>query len=701
MTTRMRHTTVLGLVAIATSLGMPCAQAGAAEAEAPLPSSDYSVESVCSSPAPGHASCLALQLVPNTPEARAHTHPLGITRSSKRSPATRTPAKNGYGLRPEDLHTAYAIPELVPAASSQTIALVDAYNDPSAEEDLTAYEHEFGLSGCTGCFSKVNQNDETINLPFPRTAGELEGAERALREEASGWSVEISLDIETARAICHNCHILLVEADSSSYEDLEVAERTAAKYATEISNSFGGPEKGETPALESTSAFNHPGIVITASAGDDGYLSWDAKSASERGYAEFPASSPHVVAVGGTRLQLTANGEWAEESVWNGDGAGGGGCSVEFTAPAWQQEVSDWTEVGCGEKRSVADVSADADPYTGIAVHDTSVDCLTPEEEREEEEREDDETPIPSGESIHHWCTIGGTSLSSPLIASTFALAGGAGGVAYPAETLYERASDTPGSLHDIATGSNGKCSKGYDASTGISACTSGEEAAASCPSKLLSCVAHAGYDGPTGVGTPDGIEAFEPLSPQAKAEAEEKARAEAKAREEARAEEEAKVRAEAKAEEEAETRAEAKLQEEAATREHSQPASSVSPITPSLGAVTPTITTTTKPAVRITTLALTLKAILALDSSRPKLSQVGFAFTINAAARVGVTLERRVRTHGRLRWVLVRPATTISAVDGRNTRNLNGSARLKSGLYRLALTPAQATAGSITFQIG
>jgi hypothetical protein len=699
MTTRMRHTTVLGLVAIAISLGVPCAQAGAAEAEAPLPSSDYSVESVCSSPAPGHASCLALQLVPTTPEARAHTHPLGVTRTSERSHAALTPAENGYGLGPQDLHVAYELPET--AAGSQTIALVDAYNDPSAEEDLTAYEHAFGLSGCTGCFSKVNQNGETTNLPFPRTAGELEGAERALREEASGWSVEISLDIETARAICENCHILLVEADSSRYQNLETAERTAARLgATEISNSYGGSEEGETPALESASAFNDPGVVITASAGDDGYLSWDAKSASERGYAEFPASSPHVVAVGGTRLKLAVNGKWSEESVWNGDGAGGGGCSVEFTAPAWQREVSDWTEVGCGEKRSVADVSADADPYTGIAVHDTSVDCQTPEEEREEEEREEGKTPTPSGESIHHWCTIGGTSLASPLIASTFALAGGAGGVAYPAETLYERATETPGSLHDIATGSNGKCSKGYYPTTGISACTSSEEAAASCPSKLLSCLAHAGYDGPTGVGTPDGIKAFEPLSPQEKAEVEEKAQAEAKAREEARAAEEAKTRAEAKAEEEATTRAEAKLQEEAATREHSQP-TSVSPITPSLGAIAPTITTTTKPAIRITTLALTLKAILALDSSRPKLSQVGFAFTINAAARVGVTLERRVRTHGHLRWVLVRPATTISAVDGRNTRSLSGSARLKSGLYRLTLTPAKATAGSITFQIG
>ena len=492
MTIRMRHTAALGLVAIAACFAAPCAQASASEEVAPLPSSDYSVEGVCSAPSPGHAACLALQLVPVTPEASAHTHPLGVTRSRAHSLTALTPAENGYGLRPQDLHDAYLLP--TEAGSSQTIALVDAYNDPSAAEDLQAYEREFATE-CAGCFSKVNQNGEAGNMPFPGTARELEEAaasgephKEKEAEEASGWSVEISLDIETARAICENCHILLVEADSSSYEDLEAAEGTAENLgATEISNSWGGSEEDESTALESSSPFNHPGIVITASAGDDGYLSWDAKHAAERGWAEFPASSPHVVAVGGTRLTLGTNSKWAEESVWNGDGAGGGGCSVKFAAPIWQRRVFDWQEGGCGEYRSVADVSADADPYTGVAVHDSNADCLTPEEEREAYERELGKTPRASGENVHHWCTIGGTSLASPLIASTFALAGGAGGIEYPAETLYENAVETPGSLHDIVAGSNGECTKGFNAETGVSACTSSEEANASCPSKLLS----------------------------------------------------------------------------------------------------------------------------------------------------------------------------------------------------------------------
>ena len=265
--------------------------------------------------------------------------------------------------------------------------------------------------------------------------------------------------------------------------------------AGEVSNSWAGPELGETPELESASPFDHKGIVITAAAGDEGYLDWGAEAASERGYVGFPASSPHVVAVGGTRLSLGTDSAWAGETVWNGDGATGGGCSVVFTAQLWQQSLSDWSGVGCGTKRAVADVSADADPYTGVAVHDTSPEC----EYRYEEAKV---------KHVLYWCTIGGTSVASPLIASVFALAGGANGVEYPAKTLYENEVKSPGSLHDVTTGSNGECTKPFS-ETGLSGCTTAEEAK-SCASKAI-CVAGIGYDGPTGVGTPDGIAAFKP----------------------------------------------------------------------------------------------------------------------------------------------------------------------------------------------
>ena len=482
---------------------MFCTQAAAAGTVSPLPRSDYTVRAVCAAPAPRRAGCLALQLVPRTAEARAHTYPIGVTRATRATPsAAPSPAEGAFGLRPQDLHSAYQLP--TSASGTQTIALVDAYNDLTAEEDLGAYAKEFRLPECTtgdGCFKKVNQNGETGNLPFPKSTSELESARKgsqAAREEAAeatGWGLEISLDIEVSHAICQNCHILLVESNEPSYEDLEKAEKSAATLgAGEISNSWAGPEAGETPELESASPFNHPGIVITAAAGDNGYLNWDAASSLEKGYVNFPASSPHVVAVGGTRLTLGAGSAWAGETVWNGDHATGGGCSVVFTAQPWQQNVSDWSAVGCGTKRAVADVAADADPYTGVAVHYTSTECEYKYEEAKVKH-------------VVYWCPIGGTSVASPLMASVFALAGGANGVAYPAKTLYENEVKSPASLHDVTVGSNGECSKPFT-ETGLSGCTPAEEAAKSCASKAI-CLAATGYDGPTGVGTPDGIAAF------------------------------------------------------------------------------------------------------------------------------------------------------------------------------------------------
>jgi hypothetical protein len=376
-------------------------------------------------------------------------------------------AEGADGLRPQDVHSAYQLPATV--SPSQTIAVVDAYDDPTAESDLRVYDEEFGLPECTtagGCFSKLNQQGQAS--PLPITEG--------------GWALEISLDIEVAHATCQNCRILLVEASTSSYLDLEAAENSAvAAGATEISNSWSGGEPGRDSA-----AFNHPGVVITAAAGDDGYLNWDAPTAEERGFVGYPASSPHVVGVGGTHLELNGpSNTWGSETVWNGYGAGGGGCSERFVAQPWQQGLSDWSSVGCGSKRAVADVSADADPYTGVAVYDS-----TPYE----------------GEVLD-WLPVGGTSLASPLIASVFALAGGAGGVEYPAKTLYESEVRFPGSLHDIESGSNGECSKPYN-SEGLSGCSTLEEAA-SCSGNAI-CLAGTGYDGPTGVGTPNGIDAFE-----------------------------------------------------------------------------------------------------------------------------------------------------------------------------------------------
>jgi hypothetical protein len=198
--------------------------------------------------------------------------------------------------------------------------------------------------------------------------------------------------------------------------------------------------------------------------------------------------------VGGTRLLQNA-GTWEGETVWNdggekegkktGAGASGGGCSAVFAAPLWQQALPAWSGVGC-VRRAVADVSADADPYTGVDVYDS--------------------TATPSGNK--GWTIIGGTSVASPIVASVFALAGGAHGVEYPARTLYENAAAITPHLHDVSVGSNGECKRPFGEGAGTSGCTTAEQAS-SCSARRI-CLAGAGYDGPSGVGTPAGTAAFQ-----------------------------------------------------------------------------------------------------------------------------------------------------------------------------------------------
>jgi subtilase family serine protease len=262
---------------------------------------------------------------------------------------------------------------------AQTVAIVDAFNDPNAESDLAHYRSMFGLSACTtanGCFRKVNE-----------TGGTTPPANN------SGWAVEISLDLDMVSAICQNCHILLVEATSSSFNDLGAAVNEAATLgANEISNSYGGSEaSGE--ATICNSFYNHSGVAVTASSGDGGPG------------VEAPAVCPAVTAVGGTTLNTNGT-----EKAWNtapGEGAGGG-CSATIAKPSFEVQ----TVTGCS-RRAVADVSAVADPNTGVFVFDTFNE---------------------SG-----GLQIGGTSASSPIIAGVFALAGGVSGVAASASVPWSK----------------------------------------------------------------------------------------------------------------------------------------------------------------------------------------------------------------------------------------------------------------------
>jgi subtilase family serine protease len=323
------------------------------------------------------------------------------------------------GFGPADLQSAYNLTQAsANNGAGQTIGIVDAMDDPNAEADLATYRSQFGLPACTtanGCFTKVGQ-DGTANLP---TAD-------------PNWGAEISLDLDMASAICPNCNILLVEANSATGTDLATAEDTAAAMgANVISNSYGGQEDQATSA-----DYNHPGTIITASSGDQGFV----------GGVNQPASFASVVAVGGTSLTKDNSARGWSESAWSGAGSG---CSQLVAQPSWQVGVN----TGCAN-RAEADVSAVADPNTGVAVFDS----------------------FQQG----GWLVFGGTSVSSPVVASIYALAGNANQL-NAAQSLYQNT----GSLNDVTSGSNGTCNPG------------------------VLCTAGAGWDGPTGLGTPNGLGAF------------------------------------------------------------------------------------------------------------------------------------------------------------------------------------------------
>ncbi len=614
---------VLGLCVPTGCLLGPAALAALANGASPSPSS-YGVSALCAEPAPGYSGCLGLRLVAGEPLSVPGTSVVPAATSApggESSEAVEHKEVIGGSLSPSNVLSAYNLTGVSPP-SRQTIALVDAFDDATVEADLAVFDSQFGLPACTeanGCFRKVNQSGN--HSPLPPSGGKAE----------RGWAQEIATDVEVAHGVCPSCRILLVEAQSNENEKLYTAEQTAAALgATEISNSWGGEE----PATDNP-AFNQPGVVITASSGDNGYLNWFEEGA--RASADYPASSPRVIAVGGTRLKLNG-GTWSGESAWNdggesgvsrqGFGAGGGGCSEVFSAPFWQQSVADWSSVGCGNARAVADVSADADPYTGVAVYDST-----------------------ESEGSKGWAMIGGTSVASPIIASAFALAGGSQGVEYPARTLYLNELNAPASLHDVTVGSNGECLKPFNKKTGASGCTSSEEAQ-SCSAHAI-CLALPGYDGPTGVGTPAGIRAFQTSGPSASA-----------------------------------------------------PASGRSPgsVLPAPGVSSPGAAqapAATSAVPTVSALSLTRPAIVALNRKRPKVSKVAFSFTISAPARVRVTIAKRVRVHGRLQWKTISAPFEILAAGGRQSRRLSGRGALAAGRYRLTLTPARGASRSIIFRIG
>lgn len=332
----------------------------------------------------------------------ARCHSRVVTDGRGQPAATTSPT----GLSPATIKSAYNFPTSSTAGAAKTIAIVDAYDDPTAEADLAVFSSQYGLPACTtanGCFTKVDQNGGTN---YPRTD--------------AGWALEISLDIQWAHAIAPGAKILLVEADSANLNSLLAAEDYAKANATYVSNSWGSSEFSSESSYDSH--FVQSGVSVFASAGDSGLP------------ATWPSASPSVVSVGGTTLTFNSNGTLKSETGWSGSG---GGCSTQETATSAQSSFSQYGQVGCGGKRATPDVSLDADPASGVSVYDST-----------------------RYQGQKGWFRVGGTSASSPMWAARSAVAG----VVVNSSYVYGNSI----TYRDITSGNNGaSCLVGYDLVTG------------------------------------------------------------------------------------------------------------------------------------------------------------------------------------------------------------------------------------------
>ena len=346
---------------------------------------DHAAAAVCPAAVVGSAHCHALVAVD------AHGNPDAST-----SPA---------GLSPASIKAAYGFPTGSTAGAGKTIAIVDAYDDPSAEADLGVFSSQYGLPACTtanGCFKKVDQSGGTS---YPR--------------KDPGWALEISLDIQWAHAIAPGAKILLVEASSNSFANLLAAEDYAKTHSNYVSNSWGASEFSGESSYDSH--FAQSGVAFFVSSGDAGLP------------AEYPSASPNVVSVGGTTLHFSG-GKFTSETGWS---SGGGGCSSYEAATPAQSAFSGYSQVACAGKRATPDVSLDADPASGVSVYDTT-----------------------RYQGQQGWFTVGGTSASSPMWAGRAAVTGTLVNAAY----VYG-ASIT---YRDIILGNNGaQCLVDFDLCSG------------------------------------------------------------------------------------------------------------------------------------------------------------------------------------------------------------------------------------------
>jgi subtilisin-like proprotein convertase family protein len=325
------------------------------------------------------------------------------------------------GYTPSQIVQAYGFNQISfsngPNGTGQTIAIVDAYNAPSIQSDLAAFDTQFGLPAA--------------NL---RVIGQTGGGAPTATDPTGGWELEESLDVEWAHAVAPGANIVLVEANSASLTDLMTAVQTAANLSgvSAVSMSWGANEfSGETSF---DSDFSKAGVAFIGASGDSGAP------------PIYPAASPNVLAVGGTTLTLDSQNNWLSETGWSGSG---GGISSLESQPSYQKGVVTQTTT----QRANPDVAYDANPNTGFAVYDSF-----------------------TGSQVFGgpWYEVGGTSDAAPQWAGLVAIADQ--GRALNGEStlssnqlltaLYQMPSSN---FHDITSGNNGfSAGPGYDLVTGL-----------------------------------------------------------------------------------------------------------------------------------------------------------------------------------------------------------------------------------------
>ncbi|HEX8108605.1 MAG TPA: S53 family peptidase [Kofleriaceae bacterium] len=329
------------------------------------------------------------------------------------------PSATPAGLGPADLASAYKLNAAI--TSTATIAIIDAFHYANAESDLAMYRSTFGLPPCTvasGCLTILNPT----HAKAPPAGDD--------------WNLEAALDLDMASAACPTCKLVLVEATDDVGNDLFNEQNTAAARAgvVSISNSWGESSPGNDATLDAQ-FFTHTQAVNTfVSSGDSGNTGTGG---------DYPSTSEFVFAVGGTHLvkSTTAARGWTE-TAWSGAGST---CSGILPEPSFQ--IGTVPSNAC-TRRAASDISAVADPNTGVAVFN---------------------------KNDGGFLVVGGTSASSPFVAGVFARYG-ISGATHNASFAYSHKAD----FFDVTSGNDGRC-------------------------RTALCRAGTGWDGPTGLGTPNG----------------------------------------------------------------------------------------------------------------------------------------------------------------------------------------------------